>query len=138
MTVNMLPPDSSGSGLSLGYKVLGFLSLLLAVTSLRVLSLATLVTTLIKVKPDRAASSRQAEDYIRAIQWAGNFYFGRVACLERAVGVAILAAMVRRRVTSCIGARFRPNEFHAWTEVDGTPVMEIESADWPYQAAVRF
>lgn len=85
----------------------------------------------------RPVTVRQTRLLFAAVQDAGRFYPGRVACLEVSVATRIAGALIGCPPDWCIGARFRPLIYHTWVEVDGEPIDELPSEEWPYQAALK-
>lgn len=68
-----------------------------------------------------------AEELVAAVRWAAGRFPGRTACLETSLAAVLWAAARGVRLDWCIGFTVEPYRFHAWTEVDGKPVMESET-----------
>ncbi|HEU5157535.1 MAG TPA: lasso peptide biosynthesis B2 protein [Streptosporangiaceae bacterium] len=62
---------------------------------------------------------------VRSAAW----FPGRAACLELSLATVLLAAVRRRRLDWCLGARPDPYRFHAWVESDGRLVRLPGDAD---------
>lgn len=86
------------------------------------------------------ASLGQAETLVAAVAHAGRRWPVRIACLERSLGAVLAAALLRRNLTWCLGARFAPppTEYHAWAELpDHGPVGEYTTGGWHHHTALR-
>lgn len=66
--------------------------------------------------------TRRAEMVVAAVRHVAGRYPGRAACLETSLAAVLLAALARRRLDWCLGAISDPYRFHAWVEIDGSPV----------------
>lgn len=85
----------------------------------------------------REAPESEALSMSMAVRRAAFHRSGRVACLEVSLATVILAALHRRSVRWCIGARLMPYASHAWIEIDGRPVGEPDNHDRPYHVLLR-
>lgn len=99
------------------------------------------VLSLARRRVSRVPSMDRALRFVAAVEWVGSLYPGRVACLEVAIGSALVGALRGSMPRFCIGAKFNPLYHHAWIEAlaaDGSmrPVAEAEAHDWPYRAAL--
>ncbi|WP_423461873.1 lasso peptide biosynthesis B2 protein [Promicromonospora sp. MS192] len=66
----------------------------------------------------------EAEQVVSAVRWASNWVPFRVACLEESIAAVLVLAARRRAVTWCHGVAPDPVQFHAWIQIDGSPVAE--------------
>jgi hypothetical protein len=85
------------------------------------------------LNPDPAAA------LIAAVQHTGRLWPGRIACMERSLGAVLAAALLRRELSWCVGARFAlpPTEYHAWASLPGVgPVGEYTTGGWHHHAAL--
>lgn len=138
MTVNMLAPDMDGKNLRITRKCRGAIGFVLGLVLIKALPLNWLVAGLGAFKRvTRTPTPQEVEQYIRAVRWASKNYPGRAACLETSLGAWLAGALTLKVPTWCIGARFKPLGFHAWVEVNDQPILEPESEQWPYKAAVQ-
>ncbi|MEU8914652.1 lasso peptide biosynthesis B2 protein [Streptomyces nigrescens] len=83
----------------------------------------------------RPLDPARAEALVGAVRHTARWWPGRVACMETSLGTVLAAALLGRRLTWCIGARFSPPpvEYHAWAELpDHGPVAEYTVAGWHY------
>jgi hypothetical protein len=71
----------------------------------------------------QVATTAQVEAAIVAAERAARRYPGRAACLELSLAVVMAMILVRRRVDWVIGVADDPYRFHAWVEIEGTPVI---------------
>ncbi|GCE01079.1 lasso peptide biosynthesis B2 protein [Embleya hyalina] len=72
--------------------------------------------------PATAAQAQAARDAVVAVslRCAGR------GCLQRSLATALLCRLGGTWPTWCTGVRTGPFRAHAWVEVDGTPVGELE------------
>lgn len=98
------------------------------------------VFTLLRRLNPSLPNVQRATLLIAAFRWAGRLYPGRIACLETAIGAALLGALCRSMPRYCVGAKFNPLQHHAWLEAlqEGVPVPVAEPealVHWPYKHA---
>lgn len=111
----------------------------LAIVLLRLpFSLQTTVVGRLKAtKP--LPSIQQTMNALSAARRVGRHFPGRVACVELSLTAVLTISLLGHRADWCFGFTFDPNMFHAWVEIDGSPV--VESADDPisfrYRRALR-
>lgn len=84
----------------------------------------------------RTATTEEAASMTQAVRAAARHRDARVACLEYSLATVILAAVRRRTVQWCIGARMMPYASHAWIEIDREAVGEPDH-DRPYLVLLR-
>ncbi|MBL1120277.1 lasso peptide biosynthesis B2 protein [Streptomyces sp. 110] len=76
---------------------------------------------------------------VRAVRHTARLWPGRAACMETSLGAVLAAALLGRRLTWCLGARFAPPpvEYHAWAELPGHgPVGEYTADGWHRHTAL--
>ncbi|MCE7081429.1 lasso peptide biosynthesis B2 protein [Streptomyces sp. ST2-7A] len=86
-----------------------------------------------RVEPGRG------EELVAAVRYVGRRWPVRIACVETSLGAVLAAAILRRHLVWCLGARFVPPpvEYHAWVEVPGHgPVGEDTAGGWYHFAAL--
>jgi hypothetical protein len=101
-------------------------------------------TTLGAVRLARRFGSRpmaphRAEELVEAVRHASRHWPVRIACVESSLASVLAAAILRRRLTWCLGARFSPPpvEHHAWTELpDYGQVGEYTTGGWHHHTAL--
>lgn len=81
------------------------------------------VTGLRHVWCRRAAHTADVALAIATVRKVSGWFPGRVACLETSLAVLLAMTLQRRSVDWIIGVAQDPYRFHAWTEVDGIPVI---------------
>ncbi|MET9296194.1 lasso peptide biosynthesis B2 protein [Streptomyces sp. NPDC003077] len=117
------------------------LGLLLAVLLLRLLPFRhTLrVVRLARRLGRRPLPPDRAEDLVTAVRHTGRHWPLRLACLETSLASVLAAALLRRHLAWCLGARFVPPpvEYHAWAALPGHgPVGEYTVAGWHHHTAL--
>lgn len=85
----------------------------------------------------RPVTVTETSSMVAAVRRAARHHPGRIACLEEAIAVVVLAALRGRTVTWCVGARLMPYTAHAWVEVEGKPVGQPSSPERPYLLLLR-
>ncbi|MEU1662792.1 lasso peptide biosynthesis B2 protein [Streptomyces sparsogenes] len=88
----------------------------------------------------RQLDAARAEALVGAVRHTARLWPGRAACLETSLGTVLAAALLGRRLTWCLGARFSPPpvEYHAWAELPGGgPVGEYTVAGWHHHIALE-
>ncbi|MQS06070.1 lasso peptide biosynthesis B2 protein [Streptomyces alkaliphilus] len=86
-----------------------------------------------RVEPGRG------EELVAAVRYVGRRWPVRIACMETSLGAVLAAAILRRHLTWCLGARFVPPpvEYHAWVEAPGQgPVGEYTAGGRHHHAAL--
>ncbi|GGO58953.1 lasso peptide biosynthesis B2 protein [Streptomyces lasiicapitis] len=81
----------------------------------------------------------RAETLVSAVRHTARLWPGRAACMETSLGSVLAAALLGRRLTWCLGARFSPppTEYHAWAELpEHGPVAEYTAAGWHHHTAL--
>lgn len=104
---------------------------LVAARGLQHFSFAKRVTALKKLHEtwcDSTASKDEAQRLFSAVQRVSDLYPTRIACLELSVTAALSAALKRKRVNVVIGVKTDPDGFHAWPEVNGTPITSNDES----------
>jgi hypothetical protein len=71
----------------------------------------------------------EAELAFQKIDKAKSFFLSRTACLEQSLALFLLATSKGILVTWCVGVRIAPFISHAWIEVKGKPVQELETIE---------
>ncbi len=87
----------------------------------------------------RHLAPARAESLVGAVRHTARLWPGRAACMETSLGSVLAAALLGRRLTWCLGARFAPPpvEYHAWAELPGHgPVGEYTAAGWHHHTAL--
>lgn len=87
----------------------------------------------------RPLPAAKAEALVTAVRHTGRLWPGRAACMETSLGAVLAAALLGRRLSWCLGARFSPPpvEYHAWAELPGGgPVGEYTEAGWHHHTAL--
>ncbi|MBW1603401.1 lasso peptide biosynthesis B2 protein [Streptomyces sp. JJ66] len=87
----------------------------------------------------RPLASARAEALVGAVRHTARWWPGRAACMETSLGAVLAAALLGRRLTWHLGARFAPPpvEYHAWVELPGHgPVGEYTAAGWHHHTAL--
>lgn len=123
--VPMALEDDTTVGLSSPDRLVAGLALPLAILLLRLPFRHTVrfVRGAKRASCRRPASVAEAYAAMRAARCPAWYFPGRAACLEVSLA-AVLAALLRGRdLTWCLGSAADPRRFHAWTEVDGEPVV---------------
>ncbi len=72
--------------------------------------------------PDHA----RAEEIACAIVYAAAFLPGRVRCLEQSIALFVVLRRARFPARLRFGAHAHPFLAHAWVELDGNPLNEVE------------
>ncbi|WP_328912030.1 MULTISPECIES: lasso peptide biosynthesis B2 protein [unclassified Streptomyces] len=87
----------------------------------------------------RPLTPGHAEELVAAVRYVGRRWPVRIACMESSLGAVLAAAILRRHLTWCLGARFTPPpvEYHAWAELPGHgPVGEYTEGGWHHHTAL--
>ncbi|MQS06325.1 lasso peptide biosynthesis B2 protein [Streptomyces sp. IF17] len=87
----------------------------------------------------RPLTPGHAEELVAAVRYVGRRRPVRIACMESSLGTVLAAALLRRNLTWCLGARFvpPPTEYHAWAEIPGHgPVGEYTAGGWHHHTAM--
>ncbi|WP_223290962.1 lasso peptide biosynthesis B2 protein [Streptomyces avicenniae] len=88
----------------------------------------------------RPLARGRAEELVSAVRYVGRRWPVRIACMESSLGAVLAAAILRRRLTWCLGARFTPPpvEYHAWAEIPvHGPVGEYTTGGWHHHTALQ-
>ncbi|WP_107417340.1 lasso peptide biosynthesis B2 protein [Streptomyces melanosporofaciens] len=88
----------------------------------------------------RPLDTARAEALVAAVRHTARLWPGRAACMETSLGAVLAAALLGRRLTWCLGARFAPPpvEYHAWAELpDHGPVGEYTADGWHRHTAMK-
>lgn len=128
-TSGALPPDDEPLVQEVSHPALitvAFLTILVAATLTRLSFRATclLICAVRSATRSREPSPERAAAVLAVINRAARCYPGRAACLERSAAAALLGALLRRRLTLCLGAVADPYRFHAWIEAGGRRIAD--------------
>lgn len=69
----------------------------------------------------------EAEKAAEQMDKLNRFFFIRIACLERSLALSLLATSCGKKVDWIVGVKLSPFASHAWIEVEGKPVKEMEN-----------
>jgi len=110
------------------WRVTAFVVVIFATIGVRIIRLHLIRSLMHRVCDPTVpeATSRQAETALAAIDAISPYVPARVACFERSISAAILIRLRRRTVTWCHGVKIRPVALHAWIEVDGQAIGEVQ------------
>lgn len=129
----LMTPAVPRRAISVRERVTGTVAFVTAMVLLRLPFRITtaVVTRLRRVLARREATTDEAHAALAAAYRVSRFYPGRVACLEVSLTAVLTAALWGCRVDWCFGTAVDPQTFHAWVEVDGTPVTDADEDPIP-------